>query len=74
MTMLKLIRIGNSVGVVLPKDILSRLNLEAGDALYLSESPDGYRLSRYDPAFERQTEVARKVTNRRQGALRELAK
>jgi putative addiction module antidote len=46
MTMLKLIRIGNSVGVVLPKDILSRLNLEAGDALYLSESPDGYRLSR----------------------------
>lgn len=74
MAMLKLTRIGNSVGVVLPKDILSRLNLEAGDALYLSESPDGYRLSRYDPEFERQWEVARKVMNRRRGALRELAK
>ncbi|ASR43400.1 transcriptional regulator [Xanthomonas citri pv. mangiferaeindicae] len=74
MTMLKLTRIGNSVGVVLPKDILSRLNLEAGDALYLSESPDGYRLSPYDPEFERQMEVARKVMKRRRAALRELAK
>ncbi|WP_197076421.1 AbrB/MazE/SpoVT family DNA-binding domain-containing protein [Luteimonas sp. FCS-9] len=72
--MLKLTRIGNSVGVVLPKDILSRLNLEAGDALYLSESPDGYRLSPYDPEFERQMEVARKVMKRRRAALRELAK
>ncbi|UNK42880.1 AbrB/MazE/SpoVT family DNA-binding domain-containing protein [Luteimonas sp. S4-F44] len=74
MTMLKLTRIGNSVGVVLPKDILSRLNLEAGDAVYLSESPDGYRLSPYDPEFERQMEVARKVMKRRRAALRELAK
>ncbi|WP_343226419.1 AbrB/MazE/SpoVT family DNA-binding domain-containing protein [Luteimonas sp. S4-F44] len=72
--MLKLTRIGNSVGVVLPKDILSRLNLEAGDAVYLSESPDGYRLSPYDPEFERQMEVARKVMKRRRAALRELAK
>jgi putative addiction module antidote len=74
MTALKLTRIGNSVGVVLPKEILSRLDLEAGDAIYLTESPDGYRLTPYDAEFERQMEVARKVMKKRRAALRELAK
>ena len=74
MTALKLTRIGNSVGVVLPKEILSRLDLEAGDAIYLTESPDGYRLTPYDADFERQMEAARRVMKRRRAALRELAK
>ena len=44
---LKLARVGNSVGVVLPKDMLARLKLAAGDTVYLTESPDGFRLTPY---------------------------
>lgn len=74
MTALKLSRIGNSVGVVLPKDVLARLRLEAGDTIYLTESPDGYRLTPYDAEFEAQMRIARGVMKRRRAALRELAK
>lgn len=71
---LKLNRIGNSVGVILPKDVLARLRVQEGDKLYLTEAPDGYRISQYDPEFAKQMEVAEKVMNRRRDALRELAK
>src|SRR3546814_13561881 len=66
MTSLKLTRIGNSVGVVLPKDVLARLRLGEGDAVYLTESPDGYRLTPDDAEFERQMRAAETVmrTNR----------
>jgi putative addiction module antidote len=74
MTALKLTRIGNSVGVVLPKDILSRLRVEAGDALYLSEEPGGYRLSVYDEGVEQQMEVAEKIMRENRDVLRQLAK
>lgn len=74
MTALKLTRIGNSVGVVLPKEVLARLKLEAGDSVYLTEAPDGYRLTPYDAEFEAQMKVARDVMKRRRSALRELAK
>jgi putative addiction module antidote len=74
MTALKLTRIGNSVGVVLPKEILSKLRLEAGDSVYLSESPEGYRLTPYDAQFDKQMTIARGVMKRRRAALRELAK
>ena len=77
MTALKLSRIGNSVGVVLPKELLGRLRLREGDTVYLTESPDGYRLTPYDgdhEAFEEQMKAAREVMNRRRSALRELAK
>lgn len=71
---LKLTRIGNSVGLVLPKEILARLKLEAGDAIFLTESPDGVRLTPYDADFEEQMAAARRVMKRRRAALRELAK
>ena len=74
MTSLKLTRIGNSVGVILPKETLARLKVDVGDVLFLTESPDGYRLTPYDPQFERQIKVARGVMRRRRAALRELAK
>lgn len=74
MTALKLTRIGNSVGVVLPKDVLARLDLEAGDTLYLTESPDGYRITPYDAAFETQMRVAEKVMRENRDVLRQLAK
>jgi putative addiction module antidote len=74
MASLKLRSIGNSVGVVLPKELLARLGLQEGDTLHVVEAPDGFRLTRTDPDFERQMEVAREVMRRRRAVLRELAK
>ena len=74
MTKLKLTAIGNSAGVVLPKEVLARLKVDKGDSVYLTESPDGYRLTPYDPDFERQMAAARKIMKRRRAVLRELAK
>jgi putative addiction module antidote len=73
-TGLKLTRVGNSVGVVLPKETLARLKLDVGDTVYLTESPDGFRLTPYDPEFATQFSAAEKVMKRRRAALRELAK
>jgi putative addiction module antidote len=74
MATLKLRAIGNSVGVVLPKELLARLDLREGDTVHVVESPDGLRLQRADPDFERQMETAREVMRRRRAVLRELAK
>ncbi|WP_298726297.1 AbrB/MazE/SpoVT family DNA-binding domain-containing protein [uncultured Ferrovibrio sp.] len=71
---LKLTQVGNSTGVVLPKDALSRLKVEKGDTLYLTETPDGFRLTPYNPEFERQMEMARKIMKEHRDVLRELAK
>jgi putative addiction module antidote len=74
MLTLKLTAIGNSVGVVLPKEALTALKLEKGDTIYLTESPDGYRLTPYDPRFAQQMALARRIMKRRRNVLRELAK
>ncbi|MFG1292888.1 AbrB/MazE/SpoVT family DNA-binding domain-containing protein [Xanthobacter versatilis] len=74
MVALKLGRIGNSVGAVLPKEVLARLKVEQGDTLYLTETPDGYHLTPYEPEFEAQMEAARKIMKKRRNVLRELAK
>jgi len=70
----KLIAIGNSTGVVLPKDVLARLRVDRGDTLYISEGPGGLELRIHDPDFEDQMAVARDVMKRRRKALYELAK
>ncbi|HMK89788.1 MAG TPA: AbrB/MazE/SpoVT family DNA-binding domain-containing protein [Methylocystis sp.] len=75
MTQLKIRPVGNSLGVVLPKETLTRLNLKKGDVLYLTEAPDGsLRVTPYDPAFEEQMGFAREGMRRFRNALRELAK
>jgi putative addiction module antidote len=74
MVPLKITRIGNSLGVVLPKEAVSHLRVEQGDALYLTEAPDGYRLTAFDPQFEAQMKAARSVMKKRRNVLRELAK
>lgn len=71
---LKIIQIGNSLGVTLPKEALGALKAEKGDSLTLTSAPDGFRLSSYDAEKSRQLEVARKVMKNRRHALRELAK
>jgi putative addiction module antidote len=71
---LKLTQIGNSVGVVLPKEALAALQVGKGDTVFLTESPDGYRITAYDPEFAKQMSVAEDIMKRRRNVLRELAK
>jgi len=71
---LKLTQIGNSVGVILPKEMLSHLLLEKGDTLYATESPDGFRITPHSPDFEAQMKAARAIMKKRRAVLRELAK
>ncbi len=71
---LKLIKIGNSMGVILPKEVLAKLGAEAGDSLDLSDTPEGIHIRRHDQGFAEQMELARMVMKRRRNALRELAK
>ncbi len=75
MIQLKVRQVGNSLGVVLPKEALARLNLKDGDILYLTESPEGsMRITPYDPAFEAQMRAAREGVGQYRNALRELAR
>jgi putative addiction module antidote len=75
MVELKIVKIGNSLGVRLPREVLSRMHLGDGDKLILSEAPEGgYRLSAYDPEFERQLEIAEEGMRQYRNTLRELAK
>ena len=71
---LKLTQIGNSVGVILPKEVLARLKLAKGDTVYLTETPDGVALTALDPSFEQQLEVGREFMREYRDTFRALAK
>lgn len=71
---LKLTKIGNSLGLILPKEVLARLKLAKGDEIFITEAPEGYRITPHNPAFETQMKAARKIMKRRRDVLRELAK
>lgn len=73
MTKLKIVTIGNSVGVTLPKEVLERLRVQKGDALYAVETPNGIELTPYDPEFARQMGVAEDVMHEWRDVLRKLA-
>lgn len=70
---LKITAIGNSAGVILPKELLARLRVEKGDELYAVETPDGVRLTTYDPVFAAQMEVAERIMHEHRDLLRKLA-
>ena len=74
MIKLKLTAVGNSAGVLFSREVLARLKVDKGDMVYLTESPDGYRLTPYNPEFETQMEAACKIMKKRRAVLRELAK
>jgi len=74
MQALKLTQIGNSMGVILPREMLARLGLAKGDTIYAVDQPDGVRLTVADPDFAAQMDVARRVMKERRAVLRELAK
>lgn len=70
---LKLTAIGNSTGVVLPRELLEKLRVQRGDELMVLETPDGITLTPFDPEFARQMEVAERVMRRRRNLLKKLA-
>ncbi len=74
MAVLKLTQIGNSVGVILPKDVLARLKLEKGDTLYLTDAANGVMLTPYDPALEEQVEAGREFMREYRDTFHQLAK
>jgi putative addiction module antidote len=72
---LKLRKVGNSVGLVLPKEALAHLNAGDGDALYLTDATDGgFRLTASNPEFARKMKAAESLSRRYRHALKELAK
>lgn len=71
---LKITTIGNSAGVILPKEVLARLRLAKGDELYLLETPDGIKLSAFDPTLAEQMAVAEQVMREDRQVLHKLAK
>ena len=74
MLKVKVTQIGNSMGILLPKEALIKMKAEKGDTLYLVEGPEGYTVTPYTQDFEEQMGVAEKVMKKYRNALRELAK
>lgn len=73
MSSLKVTGIGNSVGVVLPKDLLARLRVGKGDRLYAVETPNGIELTPYDPEFATQMDAAEAIMRENRDLLKKLA-
>lgn len=71
---LRIIKIGNAQGVILPKELLAKLGAEQGDVIHVVTKPDGLFVRQHDAGFAEQMAAAREVMRRRRDALRELAK
>ncbi len=74
MHILKLTQIGNSVGVILPKEVLANLKLKKGESIFLTETPDGYVVTPYDPALEEQMTAGRDFMREFRDTFHALAK
>jgi putative addiction module antidote len=72
-TAVKVTTVGSSVGIVLPKEILNRLHVDKGDTVYLTESPDGIRISPYDATFAKKVEILEQVMRENRDVLKKLA-
>lgn len=70
---LKITKIGNSAGIILPKEVLARLRADVGDALFLTEAPDGVRLSANNPDLAAKMEAAEAIMREDRDILRVLA-
>ena len=74
MLKVKITTVGNSMGILLPKEALNKMKASKGDTLYLVENQDGYSLTPYQQDFESQIEAAEDIMKRYKNTLRELAK
>lgn len=72
-TTVKLTAVGNSTGIILPRELLDRLRLKKGDTLHVLETPNGVELTSFDPEFARHMDVAEKVMRDDRDILRRLA-
>jgi len=73
-TTAKITTIGNSSGIILPKEVMARLRVERGDQVFITETPNGVELTPYDKDFAETMEIARKVMRENRDVLRKLAK
>ena len=71
---LEIKKIGNSTGLILPKELLARVGLEQGNQVVVSETPHGFTISKSDDTFEKGLEIARKAMKTYHNTLKELAK
>jgi len=74
MTALKLTQIGNSVGVILPKEVLARLKLEKGDMVFVTDAANGVMLTPYDPSLDEQLKAGREFMHEFRDTFHQLAK
>ncbi len=74
MLKVKVTPIGNSMGILLPKEALSKLHVSKGDTLYLVDSPEGLTITPYQQDFEKQMDAAKKIMKKYRNAFHELAK
>jgi putative addiction module antidote len=72
-TTTKIIAIGNSAGIILPKELLARLNVQKGDSIFITEGSQGIRLIPFDQEFATQMEAAREVMRENRDVLQRLA-
>ena len=70
---LKVTTVGNSTGVILPKELLEKLRISKGDSLYVTETPQGVELSPYNPEFATQMEIAESIMREDRDVLKKLA-
>ena len=74
MPKLKITTVGASAGIILRKEVMARLKVKKGDSLYLTEAPDGYRLTPYDPGFEHQMKLAEEIMHDDRDILKALSR
>jgi putative addiction module antidote len=74
MHVLKLTQIGNSIGVILPKDVLANLKVNKGESVFLTETPEGYVVTPYDPALDEQMTAGRDFMREFRDTFHALAK
>lgn len=74
MTTLKLTAVGTSTGLVIPKEMLTRLRVERGDSLHVVETPEGYLLTPFDPSIQTQLEAGRALMKQYRDTFKVLAK
>jgi len=65
---------GNSLSIIIPKEMAASMNIDDGDNLFATQTPSGYEISAYDPDFAKKIEVARRGMKKYRNALIELAK
>ena len=74
MKSLELIEVGDALGVILPEDVIAKLQVGLGDEIYLTETANGFALTKFDPEFEAQLRIGRELMKERYDVLDALAK